>query len=798
MDTLRLDLAYTLRTWRRQPGTTAAAILALALGIGANTTVFSFVAGVLLRPLPYADPDRLVMVWQDRSAKGGPNREVISPGLFVDWTTRASTLEGVAAIRNWSPNLTGNDQPERLTGATVSGAYFSTLGIPPAWGRTFSADDDRYGAPTVVVLSHTLWQRRFAADPAIVGRSIQLDGQPVEVIGVMPASFRGAVVDAEIWNTMRVDTANAPRGIIMLRALARLAPGVSFEQAQLAMTTLHGQLEQEDPELVGARTRLIRLHDDMVGAVRPVLLVLAGSVAMVLLIACANVASLLMARASQRRAEMSVRAALGADRRRLVQQLLAESGLLALAGCVCGLGLAWFGVQALIAAAPPQSPRLLDVRLDLGVLAFTAAITVFAAVVAGLVPAIAASRVSLVAGLREGARDVPGLTRSRSLLVAAEVAAAMTLVIGAGLFVRSLVGLQNVDLGFKPDQLLTASVSPPRGAYRGEEALAALFDRMIARASQLPGVELASFTSILPLSGAQINFNFRIKGRPPGRAPGDEPVASFRSVGQTFFSTMGMTVLEGRGFLPDDRAGAPAVAVVNQALVKRYWSGVSPIGQEVGVNGQAVTIVGVAADVHHTGPAAVPEGEMYMPYAQLSARGGWLVLRTKGDPSSLVPALRLAMREIDPNLPLASVRPMSALVAGSVAQPRFLATLLTWFSATAVVLALVGVYGLLAFAVSQRVREIGLRMALGASRAAVVLLILRQSLGVVLAGVVAGACAGAALSQVLKSFLFGVAPGDPATIATMAAFILLAALAASCVPALRASRIDPVVALRDD
>lgn len=803
MDSLRLDLSYALRAWRRQPGTTAAAILALALGIGANTTVFSFVSGVLLKPLAYRDPDTLVMVWQDRSATGGSAREVISPGLFVDWSTRATALEGVAAIRNWGPNLTGrdgsgNDEPERLSGATVSGAYFATLGIAPEIGRTLTPDDDRPGASTVVVLSNRLWHRRFAADPAVVGRSIQLDGQSVEVVGVMPAPFRGAVVDAEIWNALRVDPANAPRGLIMLRALGRLAPGVSFEQAHAAMATLQSQLQQEDPELIGAQARLVRLHDDMVGPVRPVLLVLAGSVAMVLLIACANVASILMARALQRRGELAVRVALGADRRRLIRQLLVESAVLAVAGSLCGLALAVVGVRALIAVAPPASPRLQDVHLDASVLVFTAVIAALAAVVAGLMPAMTASRASLTLGLKEGAREVPGLTRSRALVVVLEVAAAMTLVVGAGLFVRSLIGLQRVDLGFQPDRLLTASVSPPRGVYRSEDAVRVLFDRMATRAAGLPGVESATLTSVLPLSGMQINFSFRIEGRPPGRTPGEEPVASFRSVGQGFFPTMGMHLVEGRGFSVDDHEGAPVVVVVNQSLVRRYWNGVSPLGARVGINGYQATVVGIVADVRHAGPAATPEGEMYVPYAQLGARSGWLVLRTTGDPALLVPALRTAMREIDPNLPLATMRPMSALVAGSVAQPQFLAVLLTGFSAVATVLALMGVYGLLAFSVSQRVREIGLRMALGASRASVVGLILRQSLAVVLTGVVVGAVAGAALSQVMKSLLFGIPPGDPATVAGMAALVVAASLLASWLPALRASRIDPVVALRDD
>lgn len=803
MDTLRLDCLYALRSWRRKPGLTFAAVLALALGIGANVTVFSFVSGVLLRALPYSDPNRLVMVWQDRSAKGGPAREVFSPGLFIDWVTRANALQGLAAIRTWGPNLTGKDafgvdDPERLSGAAVSATYFSTLGVPPQLGRVFSAEDDKPGAPPVVVLSNALWRRRFASSPSIVGTSIQLDGQQTEVIGVMPATFRGAVVDAEVWSTIKIDPANAPRGLVMLRAIGRLADGKSFDQAQAGMTALQTQLQAEDPELIGARARIVRLQDDVVGPVRPVLLVLSGTVVMVLLIACANVASLLMARASERRLEISVRAALGADRGRIVRQLLVESALLAFAGSVVGVALAAGGVQALIAVAPPDAPRIKDVSIDLWVLGFTASITALAAVVAGLAPALSASRGALISNLREGARETRGSSRSRSLLVVAEVAAAMTLVVGAGLFVRSLISLQHVDLGFQPARLLTASVSPPRGGYRGDDALRGLFDRMLERSSRLPGVESAAVTSMLPLSGGQIIFNFSIEGRPPGQTPSDQPIAAFRSVSHNYFDTMGMHVREGRGFTRDDRNGAPGVAVVNQALVKRYWPGESPIGRHIGINGDQWTIVGVVADVHHAGPAATAEGELYVPYPQSAPRQGWLVLRTAGDPATVATPLRAAMKEVDSSLPLARVRAMATLVADSVAQARFLATLLTAFSGVAAVLALMGVYGLLSFSVSQRVREIGVRMALGSSRFAVVMLILKQSLAVVATGVVVGATAAYWLSRVVRSLLFGVAPGDMSTIGLMAVAVMVASLVASGLPARRAAGVHPVDALRDE
>jgi putative ABC transport system permease protein len=804
MDRLRLDLVYALRGWRRRPGPAAAAILALTLGIGANSTVFSFVSGVLLRPLPFAEPDRLVMMWQDKSARGGPAREVISPGLFIDWKNRASALTSVSALRNWSPTITGtgdggSDEAERLTGATVSGAFFTALGTAPAIGRTFAEADDRPGASPVVVIGDGLWRRRFGGDRSVVGRSVQLDGQPAEIIGVMPPDFRGAVLDAEIWNTMRINPADAPRGLIMLRAIGRLAPGVSFEQAQSAMNTLQAQLQREDDELVGQQARLVRMKDDIVGPVRMPLLILAAGVAMVLLIACANVTSILMARASERRSEMAVRVALGADRQRLVRQMLVESGVLALAGSALGLVLAYFGVRLLKAAAPPQGLRLDDIGLDLPTLLFTAAITALSALLAGVAPALSASRTRITSGLHEGARgDTRAMARSRRFIVAAEVAAAMTLLVGAGLFVRTLVNLQNVDLGFQADGLMTASISPPRGSYRTPEAIRGLFDAALERVSRVPGVESAAITSVLPLSGMQVNFSFRIQGRPPGSSPRDQPVASFRSVSPNYLQTMGMRIVEGRGLSADDRAGAPMAVVVNQALVRKYWPGESPLGAKFYLNGDEATVVGVVADIHHAGPAAVPDGEAYVPYAQLPARGGWLVIRTSGDPAAIASPIRVAMRAVDPNLPLALVRSMPSLVASSVAQPRFLASLLSWFSVVAVVLAVMGVYGLLSFSVSQRSREIGVRMALGARPAAVVWLVIRQSLFVVGAGALIGGVGGGLLSSVVRSMLFGVAPGDPATIGYLAAGMVAVSLVASYVPARRAAGIDPVVALRVD
>lgn len=803
MDSLRLDLTYALRAWRRYPATTIAAILAFALGIGATTTVFSAVSAVLLKPLPYHEPDGLVMLWQDRSARGGAAREVISPGLFLDWSARATAVQSVAVVRGWSPNFTGrsgavSDEPERFSGAAVSGQYFTALGVAPALGRTLTPDDDRPGVPTRVVLSDRLWQRRFAADASVVGQAIYLDGQTVDVVGVMPSSFQGAVIDADIWSATRIDPGNAPRGMIFLRAMARLAPGVSLAQAQASFDTLQQQILTEDPELEGARARVVSLHADLVGPVRPLLLVLAGCVGMVLLIACANVASILLARAVHRRGEISVRMALGADRPRLIRQMLLESAVLAAVGAVAGLALAAAGIAVLVALAPASVPRLQEIRIEPAVLVFATGIAVLSALVAGLAPALGATRAAAMDGMREGGREVHGTGGLRRALVVAEVAVAMTLVIGAGLFVQSLIRLQAVDLGFRPSGLLVASISPPRGTYQGPDAIRDLFDRTLTRASLLGGVEAVSLTSMLPLSGGDINLTFAIEGRPEPRTPREAPVASYRAVSTTYFDTMGMSMLSGRPLGADDRAATASVAVINEALARRYWEGTSPIGARLLMSGEELTVIGVVTDIRHTGPATAADGELYVPYTQIPPRAATLVLRTAGDPAALSASVRAMMREVDPLLPLGTVRPMTTLVADRIAQPRFMATLLTWFASAAAILAVMGVYGLLAFSVTQRTREIGVRMALGAGRASVVGMVVRQSLGVVGAGIVIGAAAGAALSQTIKSQLFAVDAGDPWTIVVMAVLMLAASSVASYFPARRASRVDPVVALRND
>lgn len=798
MDAIVRDIRYALRSWRRAPGPIAAAVIALGLGIGANSTIFSAVAGVLLRPLPYQNPERLVMVWQDMRARGGPARDWISPGLFVEWQQRATMFESLGAARGWAPNLTGVDEPERLRGAAVSAGYFTALGVAPQAGRIFTVEDDRPNSPPVVIIADSLWARLFNRDRTLVGRTIPLDGQATTVIGVMPPRFQPPIIDAEIWSPVRIDPARAPRGIIVLRVLGKLKPDVSVAQAQAAMAALAAQLAEEDPEWERARVAVVSLQDDIVGDVRQMLIVLALAVALVLAIACANVMSLLLARATDRTREIMIRTALGAGRSQIVRQLFTESALLAAVGGAIGLLLAWWGVAALVAVAPAAAPRLQDVRIDAIVVGFTAAVAVLTALTSGLAPAVATARSHLAAGLREGGREATASGRLRAIIVSAEIGVALVLIVGAALLIRTLIALQHVEMGFNADHVLTASVAPPRTQYRDPAALRQLYGRLLERASAIPGVRSAALTNMLPLSGGDFNLSFAIEGRPLDATPGAEPVAGARIVSPSYVSTMGLRLLQGRDLSALDTESAPGAALINETMARRYWPNGSALGAKILLPDLELTVVGVVGDVHHRGPGATPGAEMYIPYEQFIARQVVVTLRTAGDPARSASALRAVMREIDPALPLANVKTMDQLLAQSVAQPRFLAALLTAFAGLAALLALIGVYGLLSFAVSRRARELGVRMALGAGRSRIVTLVLGQSATLIGVGLIAGVALSVSLTRVLRTLLFGVQPGDPITVTAMAAGIALAALVASLPPALRASRIDPVIALREE
>jgi putative ABC transport system permease protein len=801
MEGLVHDLRYTVRSWRRHPLAIAAAAGALALAIAAVTAIYSLVAGVLVRPLPYPEPERLVMIWQDLRARGGPERDWISPGLVVEWQRRAPVtgmLAPIGAVRGWQPTLSEGDEPERLRGAAVSEGYFTALGVPARLGRTFTADDDRTGGPPLAILSHGLWTRRFGGEPRVVGRTVRLDGQPTEIVGVMPASFRGAIVDAEIWSPLRINPAAAPRGMVTLRVLARLTTDASLQQASARIAAVAADLAQEDPEWERARTVLVPLHTDIVGNVRPMLLVLSAAVGCVLLLATANLAHILLARAAARVRETTVRTALGAGRWQIVRPVVSESLLLAAAATASGAMAGWWALRGLLALAPASAPRLQDVRVDAGVLLTTAAATFAATLLAALAPAAVALRANLTPGLGDGGRASTGSSRLRSTLVAAEVALALVLLVGAALLTRTLIAMQRVDLGFRAEGLLTATVQPPRGAYRDPEAVRRLFSSLLDGAGAIRGVQSVALTSLLPLGGGEIRINFGIPGRPPAAGPEDEPIAAMRQVSAGYFKTMGGQVVSGREVTVEDTAAAPRIAIVNEALAARYWPGANPVGRKVEVEQEEATIVGVVANVHHTGPTVPASPEMYLPYTQFPARAATLVLRTNGTVAALATPLRQVVRGIDPRLPLAAVAPMTELVSRSVAQARFVAALLAGFALLATAVTIVGVYGVQAFSVSRRTREIGVRMALGAGRRRVVGMVLRESLARVFAGLGIGLLAALALAQLIRAQLFGITPTDSATYLAMTGLIGGSALVASYIPARRAARVDPLVALRED
>lgn len=799
MHTFLQDARYAVRSWRHAIGPVGAAIAALALGIGATTTIFTMVYGVLLKPLPYPEPESLVMLWHDRRADNGSERDFLSPGLVVEWQRRATAFESIGAIRNWQPNITGDGEPERLVGAAVSHGYFAALRMPPLLGRSFTLSDDAPGAPPVVLISHGLWARRFGADTGILGRSLVLDGQPVSVIGVMPPGFQPPVVDAQIWTPLRIDPANAPRGLVMLRAVARLAHGTSLDAARASMAAVDAQLAAEEREWMRARAAVVPLHEDMVGPVREMLVVLLGAAALVLLIACANVTSLLLARAVDRAREVSVRVALGANRSRIIRQLFTETVLLSSVAGGLGTLLGWYGVELLVGIAPSSAPRVRDVQFDWAVLGVAVGVTFAAALVAGLVPALSASRAQLSLALRDGGREVTRGGWMRSALVVAEIAIALVLLTGAGLLVRTLIELQRVDLGFSAERILTGSVQPPRAMYRRQDAVRDLYERILAGARQLPEVEAAAITSVLPLSGMDIVLNFGIPGRPPGATPGDSPAASMRVVSADYFRVMGIRLAEGRSFTTDDRDDAPRVAIVNEVLARRYWPGESAVGKRIFLEGRETTIVGTLVSVRHRGAAESPQPELYLASTQSNPRmGAWIVVKTQGDPMRAVGSLREVVKRADPLLPLSAVAPMTQLVARTVAQPRFVAVLLSGFGLIAAVLALVGVYSVLAFSVTRRIREFGVRMALGARPMDVIGLTMRSSMALIGIGITIGSAAALALTRLLNALLFGVTPADPVTFVTMGLSIATAAAVAAYIPAHRGSRIDPVVALREE
>jgi putative ABC transport system permease protein len=811
MDTLLRDVRYSLRRLRHSPGFATIVVLTLALGIGANTAIFSVVNAVLLRPLPYHEPERLVTINHFYPSLDDLEAPVSAMG-FRDYRDRTRSFEGVAVETGWSANLTGTGEPERVPASRVSGAYFRVFGVPAQLGRALLPEEDEPGRNRVVVLSDGMWRRVFGGERSVIGRTVQLNGEGYQIVGVMPPGFRGFFNNqADLWTPLALrpdqfDPNNYTNEYLNLSA--RLRPGVTLEQARTEMTAFAEQLRRDYPGNIPTQwtLRVKSLNELATGRIRTALLVLLGAVGFVLLIACANVANLLLARAASRTKEIAIRSALGAERWSLARQLLTESVLLALVGGVLGLALAYATVRSLVATIP-NLPRADEIGVDATVMLFTLAVSVLTGLLFGLAPAIGSTRANLQETLKEGGRsaaaDVSGSTVRRALVVA-EVALALTLLVGAGLMLRSVARLQGVNPGFDPDRLLTFNLSLPRAKYPSDTAQALFFERAMEVIAAVPGVRGAGATSELPFGGGWSTGGFTIEGyQPPDGQPG--PWGDIRIVTPGFFQALRIPLRQGRVIEERDGLGAPPVAVVDEELVRRYFPNESPIGKRL-TFGPApgdtvprwITIVGVVGHTMHEGLDAEPRIQLYLPHAL--AGGGLMsvAVRASGDPLALTGAVRRAIHSVDPDMPMSTIRTMDDLLEASLGQRRLSMILLGGFSGIALLLASIGIYGVMSHSVTQRRRELGIRMALGAARSRVLALIVRQGMTLALLGVGIGLAGAFALTRLLESQLYGVTATDPATFALVALTLTGVALAAMLVPGVRATRVDPGVVLREE
>ncbi len=805
MDELVRDLRFALRALARQPLFTLVAVATLALGVGANTAIFSVVYGVVLRPLALPEPDRLMTVWEDHSAFERPHDEWTSGTTLRDWQEGSTAFTALAGWGRRSPSLTGLGEPERLTAEVVSPAYFEVLGVQPQLGRAFVAEDGEQGTAPMVVISHRFWQDRFGGDDAVIGRTITLDSVTHEVVGVMPADFLSPLTDdAVLWQPGKLPYNDQERGSYYLRVIGRLAVAYTPAQGEAELEAVMGGLAERFPNAYeGIGITVVPLHERLVGPGRPALRALMLAVGFVLLVACANVANLLLARASVRKREMALRASLGAGRARLIRQLLTESLLLALAGGAAGIVLGAWGIDVLRTMLPAGTPRLESIALDLPVLLFALAVSVLTGVLFGLAPALEASRVNLSSALTAGSRGTDRRGgRLRASLVVAEVALALVLLVGAGLLVRSVWSLLAIDPGFGREGRLAARVTLPNAGYEDDEQIRAFWSSLVERLEAEPMVADAAATSVLPMDTRDQDTTFRIEGVsvPDPLTPN---ITWYRSVTAGYFETIGMRMVAGRGFEPRDREGAEPVAVVNETLVRRFFPVGNPVGRRIrfGTSGDRpwLTVVGVVADVRQQGLGEPPVSELFMPALQRPARSMMMVVRsTTAPPAMLAPVFRATLRALDPNLPIATPETLDQVVLGSVATPRLLMKMLVGFAAVALALATLGIYGLTAFSVARRTREIGVRVALGADGRDVRRLILGRGARLAGLGTLLGLCATLAGGRVLQSLLYEVSPVDPLTLASTAALLLTAALVACWLPARRAARLDPIIALREE
>jgi putative ABC transport system permease protein len=804
------DVKFALRMLRKAPGFAAITVLTIALGIGANTAIFSVVNATLLARPAFQQPERLVLVWE-KNRQLSLDRNVVSPGNFLHWRQESTSFDRMAALYDFDTTMTGLGNAERIPAQAVTPEMMSLLGVRAYLGRGFVTEDGEAGKDNVVILSYGLWQRRFGSDRNVVGKTVILDDQVLTVIGVMPAGFQFFIAQwsltgekAELWEPIAFSKKSwTPVGRYMT-AMARLKPGVSLAQAQSEMDGIADGLAKQFPQAdTGWEVVLVPLHEQMVGGIRPALLILFGAVGFVLLIACANVANLQLARATARHRELAVRAALGASRWRLARQFLTESLLIAVLGGVAGVLLAQWAVALLLEVAPRSMTELQSVHIDLRVLAFTGALVLLTGTLFGLAPAAEALRRDVNDALKEEGRSAGQGARGgrlRRILVVAETAMALVLLIGAGLLIRSFERLQKVSPGFDPRGLLTVKVELPRQRYAKPEQRLAFPRQLLERVRALPGVEAASGNAFLPFTGLGSATGFFVVGRPTPPALSDLPNVDVRVIEPDYFQTMRIPLIRGRFFNEREATEESHVVIINETMARETWPNEDPIGQRVVINMKddnvPSTVVGVVGDVKHEGLDTSPHAMSYWPYPELPLPLMTLMLRTSGDPLRMAGPVQEQVRAIDKDLPVSRVRTMDQWMADSLAQARFSTLLLATFAGVALLLAVVGIYGVTAYAVTQRTREIGIRMALGAQMADVLRLVAREGLSLALAGVAAGMGLSLIITRLLRSLLFEISALDPWTFAGVALILLAVALLACLIPARRAMRVDPMVALR--
>ena len=792
------DVRIGLRGFRRSPAFTIASALTLALGIGVNTAIFSVVDAVLLRPLPYRDPERLVHTW------GSTQAEVLRLGEL------ARSFESLGGYRAQSASLSGDGEPERVDGAAATAGLFTTLGVAPVLGRAFTPAENEQRAPAVAVISHELWSRRFGQDRAVLGRQLMVNGKPHEIIGVMPAGFGFPMRSTRLWLPLVFERSNAGQlwGWGGNRVIARLAPGVTPAQAEIEVRDIARRLRKENPVWdpgpdYGAGAQVVPLHEGTVSGVRPTLVLLLGVACCVLLIACANVANLLLVRTASRRRELAIRSALGGGRGRLVRQLLTESLLLAGAGAICGLAIAWAGLRVLTAVLPPDMPRAEEIGIDVRVLAFTAGLAVATGLAFGLIPAVRGVGGGLLGALGEGGRSASpgrGRTRMSSAIVIGEIAMSLVLVASAGLLIRSFLALTRVDPGFTAERVIAARVSPPERAYADAEKIRELYRLVLEQARGFPGTTSAAAVNPLPLRDGLNGMAIRVQGQFEDMRNALPSADHYALVTPGYVKSMGVPLIAGRDIAESDRADGPAVVLVSESLAKQFWPGKSAVGKRIGYPwpSEWMTIVGVVGDVKQDSLTSVRTMAIYRPFAQAPIPSMNIVIRTSSDASIVGSLLRASVRALDAAIPVSDVTAMERVISVSMARPRFAAILITAFAAVALVLGAIGIYGVIAYAVAQRTREISVRMALGATPADALRMVVRRGAALTLAGLALGTLSALVATRLFSGLLYGISPHDPLSYGVGTAMLAMVAGLACYIPARRATRVDPTIALRAD